>query len=98
MLISWSHQSETAEKIADFWAFWLNISNGSTDFHQTYVTFRQVYIENLKMDDRPFTVAMVTNSWGSAGLKIMIQGKKSGIFLKFRTDTAFLSSDLKSEA
>ena len=43
------------------------------------------------MDDRPFIVAMVTNSWGSAGLKIMIQGKKSGIFLKFRTDTEFLS-------
>ena len=34
------------------------------------------------MDDRPFIVAMVTNSWGSAELKIMIQGK-SGIFLKF---------------
>ena len=26
-------------------------------------------------------VAMVKNSWGSAGLKIMIEEKKSGIFL-----------------
>ena len=29
-----------------------------------------------------FLVAMVTNSYGSAGLKIMIKEKKSGIFLK----------------
>ena len=41
---------------------------------------------------------MVTNSWGSTGLKIMIQWKKSGIFLRLRTDTAFLSQELKSEA
>ena len=43
MLILWRHQDETAEKIADFLGFWLNISKKG--FHQTYVTFRQVYIE-----------------------------------------------------
>ena len=50
------------------------------------------------MEDRPVIVAMVTNSCESAGLKIMIQEKNSGIFLKLRTDTAFLSWDLKLEA
>ena len=43
------------------------------------------------MEDSSFIIAMVTNSWGSAGLKIMILGKKNGIFLKLRTDAAFLS-------
>ena len=51
------------------------LKNGPTDFHQTCVMFRQLYIEVFeikKIEDRPFIVAMVTNSWGSAGLKIMI--------------------------
>ena len=48
--------------------------NGSTDFHQTYVISRQLSIEvfEIKSEDRSLVVAIVTNSWGSAGLKIMI--------------------------
>ena len=39
------------------------LKNGSTDFSQTYVTFRQVYIEVFKLKDgKSFIVAMVTNS------------------------------------
>ena len=55
--------------------------NSSIDFHQTYVIFRQSSIVSFEIK-RSFIVAMVTNSRGSAGLKIMIEEKKSGIFLK----------------
>ena len=57
-----------------------------------------VSFEIKRLEGRSFIVAMVTNSPGSAGLKIMIEKKKSGIFLRFRTDTVFLSQDLKSKA
>ena len=49
------------------------------------------------MEYRPFIVATVTNWWWSAGVKTMIQEKKSGIFLRFRPDSAYLSYDFKSE-
>ena len=64
------------------------LKNGSIDFHQIYVT----------LEERTLIVAMVTNSWGSAGLTVMIWEKKSGIFFKLKIDTAFLSQSLKSEA
>ena len=70
------------------------LKNGSTDFHQTYVSFGQSYRKVFgikRFEDRPLIVTKVTNSRRSAGLKIMIQWKKSGIFLRLRTDTAFLS-------
>ena len=51
----------------------------------------------LNSEDRSSIVAMVTNSLGSDGLKSIVKEKKSGIFLRFRTDNAFLSRDLKSE-
>ena len=41
---------------------------------------------------------MVTDSRGSVGLKIMIEEKKSGIFLTILNFTEFLSKDLKPEA
>ena len=59
------------------------LKNGSTDF---------------KIEDRSFIVSIVTNSLGSAGLKIMIKEKKSGLFLRFRTDIAFLSYDLNQKS
>ena len=42
----WRHQNETAENIADFVSVLAEyLKNGYTDFHQTYVSFRKVYIE-----------------------------------------------------
>ena len=40
MLILRRHQNATAEKVEDFRGF-LNLKNGSSDFHQAYVVFRQ---------------------------------------------------------
>ena len=50
LLILWRHQNETAEKITDFLSISAEyLKNSSTDFHQTYVTFRQVYLEAFKI-------------------------------------------------
>ena len=51
-----------------------DLKNGSTDFHQTYVLLSNHVLKflKLKIEDRSFIVAMITNSSGSAGLKIMI--------------------------
>ena len=70
-------------------AFAEYLENSSTDFHQTFVIFRQSSKE--VSEDRSFIVAMITSSSESAALKMMILEKKSGIFLRFRTDTASLS-------
>ena len=52
MLILCRHQNETAEKIADFRAFLAEyLKNAPTDFHQTYVIFKQLYIKVLKLKD-----------------------------------------------
>ena len=48
------------------------LKNGLTDFHYTYVIFRQSSMVPRQIEDRSFTVTMVTNSRGSAGPKIMI--------------------------
>ena len=40
------------------------------------------YLLKLKIGDRLFFVAIITNSSGSAGLKIMIEKKESGSFLR----------------
>ena len=46
MLILWRHQNATAEKNRGFSRVLAEyLKNGSTDFHQTYVIFRQSYIE-----------------------------------------------------
>ena len=52
MLILWRYQNETAEKNSRFSRVLAEyLKNGSTDFHQTYVSFRQSYIEFLKLKD-----------------------------------------------
>ena len=38
-------------------------------------------------------VVMVTNSQGSAGLKVMIKEKKMTLFLRFYADTALILED-----
>ena len=40
------------------------LRNGSTDFHQAYVIFKDLYIEvfKIKIEDRSFIVVMVTTS------------------------------------
>ena len=56
MLILLRHQNETAEKNSRFSRVLAEyLKNGSTDFHQSYVSFRQSYIEvfeikRLKID------------------------------------------------
>ena len=50
MLILWRHQNETAGKNNRFSSVLAEyLKNGPTDFHQTYVIFRQVYIEVFEM-------------------------------------------------
>ena len=74
MLILWRHQNATAKSRRFSRVFAEYLENCSTDFHQRYDIFRQSSIVSfeIKSEDRSFNVAMVINSWESAGLKIMI--------------------------
>ena len=45
MLILWRHQNETAENSRFSRVLAEYLKDGSTDFHQTYVSFTQSYIE-----------------------------------------------------
>ena len=69
-----------------FRVFSLNISKMvQLIFSQTYVILWGIIYSiflNEKNEDMSFIVGMVTNSRGSAGLKIMITNEKSDIFLK----------------
>ena len=68
----------------DFRGFLLNISKMVQLIFTKLMSFLGNYVwylTKLRIEDRSF-IAMVTNSWGSAALKIIIKEKKSGIFLK----------------
>ena len=76
----------TAEKVAGFDSFSEYLKNHLTDFDQTYVMFRQFSIESFNeiKDWRQIIPCCHGNQFmrKCCWAKIMIEEKKSGIFLK----------------
>ena len=77
ILILWRRKNATAEKVEGFRGGLLNISKRVQLIFTKLVIFRQSHsiLWNSKIEDRSFFVTMVSNSWVSAGLKIMIEEK-----------------------